>query len=353
MSKIAAGLQIPDSVAQIASEQRLGRLQAVHTGTYTRSLHVATGVVAIIIGVAINGAYLLSYSNLFSWLPWWQSIIIPLIGIIWVIVGCWTIFAPFFNSRLTVYAYSEGLLVVNRNIEVLPWSSMERIWRLHRSSSKKPDQVTYVIRRSDERLFEFGPQLSMIAILGSLIEREITQRLLPRAITAYTRGETVLFDAIALDGRGILLRDGRKTLPWPDLAKLTINEESLEWFKRDEAQPWAVIPLDMVPNVEILRNLVIYAQSMLKRETVPKIVAYRAGATVDFGALHVNQQGISLSGSTEFIPWNKIASIGVSEQEVIVGRKDTGQWYTFPDWMIRDAAILKDLVEYILQKKKV
>jgi hypothetical protein len=317
MSKIAAGLQIPDSVAQTASEQRLGRLQAVHIGTYTNRLHVATGVVAIIIGVAINGAYLLSYSNLFSWLPWWQSIIIPLIGVIWVMVGCWTIFAPFFHSRFAVYAYSEGLLVVNRNIEVLPWSTMERVWRIHRSSSKKP---AYVIRRSDERLFEFGPQLSMIATLGSLIEREITQRLLPRAIAAYTRGETVLFDEIALDGRGILLRDGRKILPWPDLARLTINEESLEWYKHDEAQPWTVIPVGMVPNVEILRNLVMYAQSMLKRETVPKIVAYRAGATVDFGALRVNQQGVSLYGSTELIPWNKIAGIGVSEQEVIVGR---------------------------------
>ncbi len=353
MSEIAAGLHIPEAVAHAASEERLGRLQAVHVAMRTGSFRLLTGIVALMIGVAISAAYLVSYSSIFSWLPWWQSIIIPLIGTAWIIVGCWTIFVPFLLPRSTVYVYPEGLLYVTRKIEIIPWQAMERIWKVNRHVTNKPDQATYVIRRSDEQLFEFGPQFSESKLLGSLLEREITQRLLPRALAVYTRGETVLFEEIALNTEGITLRTGRRKLLWSELERLSVTAKQLEWYKRDDPQPWAVHPLGMIPNIEVLRGLVSYAQHALLRETSPKIVAYQAGATVDFGALHVNKQGVSLDGSADFVPWSEIAGIGVSDREIIIGRKDTGQWYTFPDWMIRDAAILKDLVEYVLQKKRV
>ncbi|HTK06767.1 MAG TPA: DUF6585 family protein [Ktedonobacteraceae bacterium] len=353
MSEITATRQIPDAVERAATACGLGRLQRVHMATRTGNLRLGGGVIAIAIGVAMGGAYALSYGSIFSWLPWWQSFIIPLIGLIWLFVGCWTLFAPFFLPRLTVYICEKGLLYVNRKIEAIPWRKIERVWKVNRRALNRAGQTLYMIRRNDGQLFEIGPHLLNSEVLGERVVQEVTRYLLPRAMAAYTRGETVLFDEIALSERGVMLREGRRKLSWSEFARLTINEKQLEWYTHGDLQPWAILPLGAVPNVEIVRRLVAYAQRVQMRETIPKIVAYRAGATVDFGVLRVNQQGISLDGNAEFIPWSEITSVGVSDNEVIVGRKDTGQWYTFPDWMIRDAAVLKDLVEYIFQKKQI
>ena len=166
------------------------------------------------------------------------------------------------------------------------------------------------------------------------------------------RGETLLFDEMAINEYGIILREGRKKLPWSQLSHILIQDTHLEWYKRGEPVPWAAIALGLVPNLEVVCGLVEYVQRSQIRETSPKIMAYRAGATIDFGALRINQHGVNPDGSSHFIPWHEITGIGVSEHEVMIGRKDTGQWYTFPDWMIQDATTLKDLVEYALQKQR-
>ena len=351
MSEIAAKPQLPEQVVRVATEHRLGRLQSIHVAISSGSVRLGGGVVAIILGVAMSGAYLLIYESILAWLPWWQAIIVPLIGIVWIVIGCWVLFAPFFLPRFAVYVYTEGLLYAARKIEVIHWRKMERIWKSGPRPGQKPG--IYVVQRNDKQHFEFKPDLSDLASLGNLLEQEITQRLLPRAIGAYVRGETVIFAQIAITEQGIILREGRRKLAWIELEKLLIDEKRLEWYRCGDTRPWASIALGAVPNVEVLRGLVSYAQRAQLRETAPKIVAYRAGETIDFGALHVSQKGINLTGSAQLIPWNEIAGIGISENEVIIGRKDTGQWYTFPDWMIQDAGVLKDLVEYVLQKRYV
>jgi hypothetical protein len=355
MHDLAANSQVPDAVQDTATKYDLGRLQAIYTSTSNGALRMASGVAAVIIGVAISGAYLLSYTSTFAWLPWWQSIIIPLIGIIWIMVGCWILFAPLFQPPLAVYVYSEGLLYVTRKIEVLFWHKIERVWKIAQPIAKRsgrPVKYKYIVRRSDGTHFEFQTSLSNIETLGTLLEQETVRILLPRAIAACTRGETVLFDEIAINEYGIILREGRRKLPWSQLFNLTVTDTELIWYMHTETVPWAIVSLGLIPNVEVLRGLVIYMLRFQERKTAPKIVAYQSGATIDFGVLRINQQGVSPDGSKQFIPWNEIAGIGVSDHEVMIGRKDTGQWYTFPDWMIQDAATLKDLVEYVLQKKK-
>ena len=99
MSEIAATRQIPDAVERAAAAHGLGRLRSVHAVARGSGLRQGGSVVAIAIGVAMSGVYVLSYGSIFSWLPWWQSFIIPLVGFIWIVVGCWTLFAPFFLPR--------------------------------------------------------------------------------------------------------------------------------------------------------------------------------------------------------------------------------------------------------------
>src|SRR5450631_3034759 len=105
MHDLAANSQVPAVVQDTATKHYLGHLQATHISNSNSVLRMGSGVAAVIIGVAISGAYLLSYNGTFSWLPWWQSIIIPLIGIIWVLVGCWILFSPLFQPSLAVYVY--------------------------------------------------------------------------------------------------------------------------------------------------------------------------------------------------------------------------------------------------------
>jgi hypothetical protein len=348
MREKAATRQVLDAVEHAAATHGLGRLRSVHVATSVSSLRQGGSVAAIALGVAMGGVYVLSYGSIFSWLSWWQSLIIPVIGLIWVVVGCWTLFAPLFQPRPAIYLHEAGLLYVNNEIEAILWRKVERVWRVNRRALSRAGRIYYVVRRSDGLLFEIGPYLLNIEVLAEALVQEVTHHLLPRALAAYARGEVVPFEEVALSGQGVIVREGRKRLDWSELAGLTINEKQLVWYKRGDEQAWAAVPLGLVPNVEVLRGLVAYVQRMQKREMLPRIVAYRAGATIDFGALSINQQGVGLGGSAELIPWSAIASIGVDDTQIIVGRKDSGQWYTFPNWMVRDTEALKELVEYIV-----
>jgi hypothetical protein len=225
---------------------------------------------------------------------------------------------------------------------------MERFWKDIHFDRRQRKISSYVIRRNDQAFFVLKPDVVDGEKLGALLEGEITQRLLPRAIAAFEAGDTIVFDNIAISARSLRIKQGSKKLTWPEFERMHIDEQTIEVYKKGQVNVWASLNVAAIPNVEILRGLVRYAQQELQYRQVPAIAAYRAGFSVAFGPFTISQRGVVINNGT--LPWTEIAGIGVGESEVMIKRKgDPASWHVFPLWRISDASSLKELVDYIMR----
>lgn len=339
---------IPYGVQRIAAQYQLGSPQDIYKARKENWLHLLPGIGALLIGGAVLAYFFHAYNSFFIFWPFWQMALVPTIGIGWSAVGLWILLSPWFSPEVRLFVYTEGLVYSTRTYEVIRWSQMERLWKDIHFDRKKRKTYSYVMRRNDQTFFIFKPDQVDGEKLGMLLEEEITRHLLPRAIAAFDAGDSILFDHIAVNLRSLRIKQGSKKLSWNEFERIAIGEQTIEIYKKGQVGVWASLKVVDIPNVEILRGLLRYAQQELEYRQVPSIAAYRAGLSVAFGPLKISQRGVVINNHT--LPWNEIAGIGVGESEVMIKRKGNPvSWQVFPLWMIADASSLKELIDYIMQ----
>ncbi len=336
------------ALQRIVAQYQLGTPQAIYETRKETWLHRLPGVVALLIGGAVLAYFFHAYDSLFAFWPVWQTALVPLIGVGWIIVGLWILLAPWLSPEVRIFVYTEGMIYVTHKFEVIRWNQMERFWKDIHVDRKQHKISSYVIRRNDQAFFEMKPNLLEGEKLGALLEGEITRRLLPRAIAAFDAGDAIVFDNIAISVRSLHIKQGSKKLSWNEFERIHIDEQVIEIYKKGQMDVWASLRVAAIPNVEILRGLVRYAQQELKYRQVPAIAAYRAGLSVAFGPLTISQRGVIINNGT--LPWTEIAGIGVGESEVMIKRKgNPAIWNVFLLWRIPDASSLKELIDYIMR----
>lgn len=339
---------ITQALQHTALQYELGPPQALYESRKASWLHRLPGLVALLVGIAVIAYFFHAYNSLFIFWPAWQMILVPFIGAGWIIVGLWILFAPWLSPDVRIFVYAEGMIYATRKFEVIRWSQMERFWKDISFDKKQRKVCSYVIRRNDQTFFELKSNLLYGEKLGALLEKEITQRLLPRAIMAFNAGDTVVFDDIAVSLRALYVKPGSKKLLWGDFARIQIDEQTIEIYKKGQGSTWALLRVAAIPNVEILRGLIGYVLQEVQYQQVPAIAAYRSGLSVAFGPLTIASRGVVIGKGT--IPWSEIAGIGVGESEVMIKRKGNPIiWEGFPLWRIADVSGLKELLDYIIR----
>ena len=339
---------IPYNVQRSATQYQLGSPQAIYAARRESWLHLLPGIVALLIGGAVLAYFFHAYNSFFIFWPFWQMALVPTIGIGWSAVGLWILLSSWFSPKVRIFVYTEGLVYATRTCDVIRWSQMERLWKDIRFDRRKRKICSYVMRRNDQAFFVFKPDLLNGEKLGMLLEQEITRRLLPRAIVAFNADDPILFDNIAISARSIRVKQGRKKLEWREFERIDIDEQTLEIYQKGQSAAWASLKVMDIPNVEILRGLIRYAQQELEYRQVPSIAAYRAGLSVAFGPLKISQRGVVINNGT--LPWSEIAGIGVGESEVMIKHKgDPASWDVFPIWRIPAVASLKELIDYLMR----
>lgn len=341
--------QEPPSVSRAAVAYRLGPLQSIYEPGREASLYRFVSLFSVIIGCLIILFFFVAYNSLFSSWPLWQALLVPVIGVIWLILAAWIFLTPYIQQRLRIFVHKDGLIYSRGKIEVLRWDQMERLWKDLDVGRKGPSTRAYTVRRSDDTFFVFTGELKQVEELGSLIESELTWRLLPRALAAFRAGGPVVFDEIVVSPRGIGVRPGRKLLQWDEFERLSVDEKKIALYKKGVDAAWSVINIANVPNVEVLKKLVSKIQRAMQVARLPHITAYNAGNVVQFGAVHVSKQGIAIDNGKRLLPWNEVASVGVGEHEVIIHRKvERSEWFAVPLWQVAYIDELKELINYII-----
>jgi hypothetical protein len=342
--------QIPLEIQGIAAAYQLGSPQKSYRPQKQATLYRFVGFCGLTVGSLIVISFFMTYSALPDALAVWQILLIPVVGVTWLLLGFWILFSS--ASRANIFVCPAGLIYVRRKAEVIRWDQIERIWKDIRMSKQTVVERLYTLRRSDDTLFLFTSELQDVEKLGQLVEEEVTRRLLPRAIAVYRAGAPVVFDEVVVSVRGIGIKEGRRLLYWDDLAKIDVDETTCTFYKVGEQGKWATIMVASIPNVKVLVGLIEYARRERERYRSPHFVAYHAGLTVLFGQLSVSMQGVDIGDGTGILPWSEIAGIGIGEREVIIRKKSRNmEWYALPIWQVKDVAELKELVDYIVRGK--
>ncbi len=339
---------LPEAIRQRATKQRLGALQRIYVQGHNAWFYCLPGLICILFGSLLPGAFFLYYTNTFSWWPAWQAYLIPAIGVCWLVFGIWLLLTPLFSPRIHAYIFARGLIYQKRKISVIHWNQVETLWKAYKLHGKSKER-RYTLQCQGGSTFVLSSQLEEFELLGQFLDKVVKRRWLPAYIMAYYRGEELHFQELLLDKQSLSVRRGGKSLPWPFFDGTKLDETMLSIFAKYEHVLWAVIPAERLPNVEVLHNLLEHILHDLARRSEPQVVAYHAGIPVSFGKLSISQQGITLDNTHECLPWSEVASIGLGESEVIIRRQGTIQeWHAIPLWAITNASALNDLLEHIL-----
>jgi Family of unknown function (DUF6585) len=354
MSQGAPIQHLPLEIVGVATMHKLGTPERLFGPTKEPVLGRLMGICSIIIGCLIIIAFFLTYDRLFSWWPAWQIGLILLIALAWLMLGAWILLAPMNDHRLRVFLCREGLIYVRKKPEAIRWNQMERIWKNVMGDADTDDAPVYIVRRSDDILFTFDGELELVEELGLRLEVEITHRLLPRAIAAFDAKGPVVFDEIVVSQRGIGVKEGRKWLSWQEFAGISMGETSITIYEKSSGA-WATVTLASVPNVAVLQRLIEHVVREQALSQLPQIVDFNAGRVVHFGAISMSKDNFVIDGDKSgkiTFAWNDVASIGITQSEVIVRRRGAlREWYTLPVWQVKDAAILKDVIAYVMRRR--
>lgn len=350
MRQILSQKQVPLDILGAATAYRLGTPEKVFEASQELRFFRLTGFAALFVGCLILLVFGVAYPQLFSWWPFWQALLIPLIGLIWLIFGGWVLLAPHFYTQPQVYLCPEGLIFSADTIETVRWDQLERLWK--ESDGRANGKRRYIIRRSDESLLTFTNELQHIDLLGALMESEITRRLLPRAMVAYRAGGSVSFDEISVSRQGLAIRPLKRLLPWTEFHALTIDEQAVLIHIHASHEPLVRLKTANLPNIDILRRLVDHAWQEHTLNHAPHVMAYKAGQPLSFGRLRIDQQGIQLELPRPIcLAWEEIGAIGIGPQEMLIaryGEQHTREWYTLPLRELHNLEQLREVIRYIL-----
>jgi hypothetical protein len=116
----------------------------------------------------------------------------------------------------------------------------------------------YTVALANGETFLINNGFGKVGALGDAVQRMSANALLPRAIGAYNSGATLPFGRLSVNQAGI--SNGKETLPWSDLERVTFGNGLLLVMRKGKRLRWAYTPVRATPNVYVLVALVNYIQ---------------------------------------------------------------------------------------------
>jgi hypothetical protein len=145
------------------------------------------------------------------------------------------------GKRLQVYPSGVAIRCRDGANSLLPWNLIEvRQRRQGRGGG------FLLAREGGEVVCEVPARLSWAVEAEAMILQTSTRHLIRRFLPELAQGVAVTFGPFTLETKGVSF--GAQFLPWTRLEGWTQNQGWLSLLRCDQRQPWAVVPLEQVPN---------------------------------------------------------------------------------------------------------
>jgi hypothetical protein len=238
-------------------EPGLGLLLSEHRVTRVRAWgNLIGGWVAIIlglIGLAVT-----------VFLIWRDVPALPMCGgfsLVVLLGGLWSVWTQQREKSLVVRLYQEGLVYVrDEKTQTVRWAEISQV-HLATYYNRKLRMTSYNFKlqttHGSTLAFNFNDQaINNLAQLSETIQRKVTARLLPEAIAAVQAGQSLTFGRLTVSQAG--LGEGRRSLAWPEVASVQLEQGFIVIRQRSQRGDWARIAVAGTPNIFVFTGVVDY-----------------------------------------------------------------------------------------------
>jgi hypothetical protein len=182
-----------------------------------------------------------------------------LFGLLLLAGAVWQIVVAIRNRDLRVVVLEQGVVRTGGGKrEVLRWDDITSVFQaitVHYANGIKTGTThVYTIFAQGGQKVVFNDTLKNVEALGASIQKEATNRLMPRYVQAYNSGGTVTFGKLTLSKAGI--SNGKDTIPWAQVQAVNINRGQINVRKEGKWLNWAGQSAAATPNLLIFLNLV-------------------------------------------------------------------------------------------------
>lgn len=96
--------------------------------------------------------------------------------------------------------------------------------------------------------------LTEIGIINNAIQRQVTNRLLPRSMEAFKTGRTLAFGSLLVNRAGI--RSGDKRIPWAEVEVVELKNGVVHIRQRNQGRNWSSMVAGSLPNALVFLGIV-------------------------------------------------------------------------------------------------
>lgn len=177
------------------------------------------------------------------------------------------------SRTLRIFLYDHGFVYLRlAQKHVVPWNDVTtvkmNITEIYRHRMRSDIKHSFTLFRKDGAPISFTlSEYTFLSVkqLSNIIQQEVMQRLLPKAIMSFADGQTIQFGRLAISQSGI--GSGKETLPWSEIKAVRLNHGKLIVRRQDAPKNWASIAINQIPNVFVFLAL---ADLALKQQVTTK-----------------------------------------------------------------------------------
>lgn len=302
---VATPAQIPDDIARLAHEQKLGTPQGNYaifklTRNWRWRYFILLSLLCTeIMFIAITAILLIllphdfSPDNAFSMLNFW----IPLCQGVFLLMAFFTIS----NKEYTLYSCKEGFILKEskKKFRTIRWTEIERVWHTVAHVPKSAFKVhrVYRIQCHDGYTLTFSGSVPALSGLDDCINEYFTQRRLPAYLADYKAGRTLNFGPLTISLAGIGKND--KMLSWAQITDISLYKNCRLLVSKigNQGPPWLDIAALKIPNLSIflaLSGQIRGTQTVHKEIVQPLPLELKAAKEPGAAAIKLRHQIIEL-----------------------------------------------------------
>ncbi|MBN1180029.1 MAG: hypothetical protein JXD18_12525 [Anaerolineae bacterium] len=180
-------------------------------------------------------------------------------SLFFVAIGAISGFSTLRQRGTRALVFQDGVAYTHGKTTVFRWDDVTAVWqnvtRHYRNGVYTGTTHVYTVQTGDGKKVAFNDVLDNIEGLGLKIQQECTNRLLPLALQAYDRGETLTFGKLGVSKAGMSKGD-KDLLPWDEIKGVSLDKGIISIKKEGKWLRWSSVTVPQIPNIFVFTAIV-------------------------------------------------------------------------------------------------
>ena len=235
---------LPLPVQQAADAQQLGTYIKAHKASLARTILGAT--------LFLAGAVLFLAGGMFATDSTTRiKIILLVFGLLFLGMAIFRAYTVAQAVHRQIYLFQQGIVIDQAGqLQPFAWHQTAEVWqrvtRHYRNGIYTGTTSVYTLRRLDGYQVKLGNLTKGIAELGPAMAQGITRALVPRALHALQRGQTLAFAPFSVNQQGI--GNGREWIPWSQVQAIEVKQGRVTIKNVGTSRAWGTALVAKIPN---------------------------------------------------------------------------------------------------------